>query len=92
MRIYFSVVSSKRNPFDASMILDMRGIEDSLAMLCPYLFKSADWKYEKEWRIFVKNKSEGQQPLILNAPNAISRVYMGLKSYLYDKHYQSVEK
>lgn len=91
MRVLLPVIYAEK-PFDASMILDMRGIEDNLAMLCPYLFKSVDWKYEKEWRIFIKNKGEGQQPLILNAPNAISGVYMGLKSYLYDKQYESVEE
>lgn len=91
MRILLPVIYTEK-PFDASMILDMRGIEDNFAMLCPYLFKSADWKYEKEWRIFVKNTGEQQQPLILNAPNAISGIYMGLKSCLYDKQYEDVEK
>ena len=62
-------------PFDASDIIDMRGINDKYAMFCPALFKSKDWSYEKEWRI-LRPKSEKNIELF-NIPNAITGVFLG---------------
>ncbi len=67
-------------PFDASMLLDMRGIDDEYAFICPSLFKSAEWSHEKEWRIFIKNKNY-TEPKILCAPNSITGVYFGFRAY-----------
>lgn len=67
-------------PFDASMILDMRGIEDKYAALSPLLFKSKDWSYEKEWRAIISNDG-GTIPIIKSVPGAISGVYLGLNAY-----------
>lgn len=67
-------------PYDASLILDMRGITDRFAKLCPSLFKSIDWKYEKEWRSFIPNTNAGELHIV-SAVNAITGVYFGLKCY-----------
>lgn len=67
-------------PFDASMILDMRDIDDKYAFICPSLFKSSEWKYEKEWRIFLPCNDE-ELPRIMTAPAAITGVYLGYRSY-----------
>ena len=65
-------------PFDASDIIDMRGIDDKFAMFCPALFKSKDWSYEKEWRILMP-KSEADIKLY-NIPDAITGVFLGFKT------------
>ena len=67
-------------PFDASLLLDMCGIEDEYVQLCPLLFKSKDWSYEKEWRIILPSTTEGS-PQIISTNNVISGVYFGFKSY-----------
>lgn len=67
-------------PYDASKILDMRGITDHYAKLCPSLFKSTDWKYEQEWRSFIPGSKDGGIR-VLSAESAISGVYFGLKCY-----------
>ena len=54
LQLVMPVVYTQK-PFDASMILDMRGIDDKYANLCPSLFKSMDWSYEKEWRLVLPN-------------------------------------
>ena len=55
MQLLLPVVYVER-PYDASKILDMRDIDDKFACICPSLFKSIDWKYENEWRIFIPTK------------------------------------
>lgn len=67
-------------PYDASKILYMRGITDHYARLCPSLFKSIDWKYEKEWRSFIPN-SNNDEMLVISAVDAISGVFFGLHCY-----------
>lgn len=67
-------------PFDASMILDMRNIGEKFAVLCPLLFKSNDWSYEKEWRIIIPD-NDYSIPHVITLDNAISGVYFGFRSY-----------
>ncbi len=64
-------------PFDASDIIDMRGIDDKYVMICPALFKSKDWSYEKEWRLILPKKEE---TLLYHIPEAITGVYLGFKT------------
>lgn len=73
-------VAYSREPFDASMLLDMRGVEQKGAVLCPWLFKSADWAYEREWRAFIP-AGEERGIHIRTAPGPISGVYFGLHAY-----------
>lgn len=79
IQVLFPVVYDE-NTFDASKIIDMDGITDKYAMLCPYLFKSKDWAYEKEWRTFIPYDRR-EAPLIVETSHAISGVYFGLNSY-----------
>ncbi len=79
MQILLPVVYTD-TPFDASLLLDMRGIDDPAAALCPSLFKSTDWSHEKEWRIFVPNEN-GAPPRILSAPGSVTGVYFGFRAY-----------
>ena len=74
-----------REPFDASMIIDMRGIEDKYARLCPSLFKSTDWSYEKEWRLILPNKEYDVAPCE-SVQGAISGVYFGFDSYSSERN------
>ena len=67
-------------PFDSSMILDMRGIDDKFASLCPLLFKSKDWAYEKEWRVILPG-ADYTIPHIVAVPHAITGVFLGINSY-----------
>ena len=67
-------------PFDASMILDMRGIDDKYAPICPLLFKSTDWSYEKEWRIICPSENPDSIPVI-STSGAVSGIYFGFNSY-----------
>ena len=61
-------------PYDASLILDL---DDKYSYLCPALFKSKDWSYEQEWRIFLQAKNQ-QHEITLSAVNAITGIYLGL--------------
>ena len=65
-------------PFDASDIIDMRGIDDKYAMFCPALFKSKDWSYEKEWRILKPKSADGIK--LYHIPDAITGVFLGFKT------------
>lgn len=69
-------------PFDASDILDMRGIDDKFATLCPVLFKSKDWSYEKEWRIISFNRDN--QIELYNVSDAITGVFLGFNTFSKD--------
>ena len=65
-------------PFDASDIIDMRGITDKYVNICPVLFKSKDWSYEKEWRLIIpKNEND---KVFYHFPEAIIGIYLGFKT------------
>lgn len=70
-------------PFNASPILDMRNITDKYASLCPMLFKSRDWSYEREWRMF--KKTDNNEIQIEKIPEAITGIYFGLHSFKQEK-------
>ncbi len=70
------------NPFDASDILDMRGIDDKFAVICPALFKSKDWSYEKEWRMIRFDRNDEIE--LYNVPDAITGVFLGFNTFSSD--------
>lgn len=76
-----------KTPYDASLILDL---DDPFAPLCPSLFKSDDWSYEREWRIFSQPQRD-EERLILAVPNAISGIYLGLHCNLGGNERQRLE-
>lgn len=66
-------------PFDASRLIDMDGVDDKFSAMCPLVFKSKDWSYENEWRIFLKNTSDNDV-VVENMQSSITGIYFGLKS------------
>lgn len=78
MKVIMPVVYTDK-PFDAFELWDMEGIDDQSAVLCPLLFKSADWSYEKEWRVIIRNE-EYNTPHIIKTNNAISGIYYGFRA------------
>ena len=58
----------------------MVGIDDKYATLCPLLFKSKDWSYEKEWRCIIPD-NDYKMPYIKDVPGTISGIYLGFNSY-----------
>lgn len=89
MQLLLPVVYVEK-PYDASKILDMRGIEDKSAFLCPSLFKSMDWKYEREWRIFIQ-KDNNFETFAIPAVGAITGIFLGLYSYEYGEERMMIE-
>lgn len=81
LKLLMPVVYTEK-PFNASDILDMRGIDDQLAILCPALFKSKDWAYEKEWRIVSFNRNDEKE--FYNVSNAITGVFLGFNTFSKD--------
>ena len=77
-------------PYDASRILDMRGIDDQFVTLCPSLFKSYDWKYEQEWRSFIPTNGN-YETLIVPVTGSITGIYFGLYSYRFAEQRKSIE-
>ena len=71
-------------PFDASDIIDMRGISDEFAEICPALFKSKDWSYEKEWRI-IENAKKVECQKMVRIPEAVTGIYLGFKTLSNNK-------
>lgn len=89
MQLLLPVVYVEK-PYDASRILDMRGIEDKYARLCPSLFKSKDWAYENEWRAFIPTK-DSYETLVIPAVGSITGIYFGFNSYKFAKQIKTIE-
>jgi len=64
-------------PYNASMLFDK---EDAYIYDCgcPVVFKSNDWKYEKEWRLLERNFSREDNPKIVSIKDSITGIYLGL--------------
>lgn len=77
-------------PYDASKIIDMRGIDDKFATICPSLFKSMDWKYENEWRVFIPTNNNFKT-LVIPAVGSITGIYFGLRSYEFSEQRDKIE-
>ena len=73
-----------KKPFDASILVDKKGLKDQYARYCPLLFKSSDWAYEKEWRIILKNQNY-TVPYIRAVSGAITGVFFGFRAYGKDR-------
>ena len=89
MQLLLPVVYVEK-PYDASRILDMRGIEDKYARLCPSLFKSKDWAYENEWRAFIPTK-DSYETLVIPAVGSITGIYFGFNSYKFAEQAKTIE-
>ena len=79
MKLIMPVVYTDK-PFDATELWDMDRVDDQYAVLCPLLFKSADWSYEKEWRAIIRNKNY-VTPYIEKTKNAITGIYYGFRAF-----------
>ena len=89
MQLLLPVVYVEK-PYDASKILDMRGIDDENARLCPSLFKSKDWIYENEWRAFISTKGS-DETLVIPAVGSITGIYFGFYSYKFAQQRKTIE-
>lgn len=89
MQLVLPVVYVEK-PYDASKILDMRGITDKYAPICPSLFKSMDWKYEKEWRVFIASNNIFDTKII-RAGGSITGIYFGLRSFEFCEQRNQIE-
>ena len=68
----------------------MRDITDKYAPICPSLFKSMDWKYEKEWRVFIPLNND-LNTKIVRAGESITGIYFGFRSYEFSEQRNQIE-
>lgn len=76
--IMLPVIYSEK-PFQAWRLIDKKGLDDEFLELIPFLYKSCDWSYEREWRTFIP--AEHDDIVIVPVSNCITGVYFGFKSY-----------
>lgn len=71
-----------QEPFQAWQLIDKRGIdEDLLVEITPYLYKSRDWSYEQEWRVFIPPREKDKDTTIISVQNCITGIFFGLRSF-----------